>query len=947
MTHSFTSMIMGALLLLSSCCISAGLKGQDIRRMLVQSDVFYYQDNPTKALEIAKQAGAITLKDSGEHTAIYAEITGLYYSMNYEKLRRLDSAEYYYLKGIELYRKLGLVEDTTYATVLVNLGNMYNTKMQMPNSAGPYLEEAWRIIEKYMSEQNEDYMATVNNLALYHYNMGQYSKAEANYGKCIALIEKYRSKNSSLLLMPLTNLGEMYKQMGDYEKAYNTITKSINLQQAKRQTNTQVLMNWLLLLNELSMFAKQKSLTDSINTILEQLKQAGSDSNRINASIAINTITQAVFTNNPQKAIKTYELFTSKGYAKYLPNSIEAFANVQNLVCEAYVQAGKLDDAARLIDSSMKNSMRIYGKNKLPLWNAQFQQANILMLKKDYPAAKKVILQLNNNVYDTARYFIDGLTESQKTAIISKLKSFTSSIGYYLSKTGNNDNELVSLLFNIHLYFKNLLLTEKIRLKKYAQQNPKAYVLYNQLMDTRNQLGKLYLYDKLGDNLQTKELLQQEEVLEQALKGIIAEIKYLQNNQNNWQHLQKKLLPGENVIAFVKYSDMQAAYQLKTITYYSALILTAGHKPPQYVSVCSELEIYGLLAACNAGELKTSYANLVRVQAKYNGKKIIPKQEIYNLIWGKIAPHIKEKQKVYYFPNGLLQVLPFEAFADEKNLFLRDKYQLNQLQNFTTLFTRGPSQKKRQQTVEIWGNIDYSRDATTKFDINKIDTTNCICKPLTPLGETEINIINAALNKHQFTTQQFTGDTASELKFKTMAHRSDILHISTHGFYRWALASEDQYTNVWSNLSIDMINPVTYFLKSGIVFAGANKQWGRSAEKSPLDNNTDGILFSYEVKDIDLSSIELVIVSACETGLGTIVYDEGIVGLHSAFKLAGVNKIITALWDVGKPETEAWMKTFYTHYNIKQNVEEAYDATQREMSKISPPYSWAGFLLTK
>jgi len=131
-------------------------------------------------------------------------------------------------------------------------------------------------------------------------------------------------------------------------------------------------------------------------------------------------------------------------------------------------------------------------------------------------------------------------------------------------------------------------------------------------------------------------------------------------------------------------------------------------------------------------------------------------------------------------------------------------------------------------------------------------------------------------------------------------------------------------------------------LRSGIILAGANKAW--SGEKLP-ENTEDGIVNAYEISQLDLSSTNLVVLSACETALGDIKGTEGVFGLQRAFKMAGVKNLIVSLWQVPDKETAELMHSFYTKLLHGKNIRTAFYAAQKEMREKYAPYSWAAFIL--
>ena len=111
----------------------------------------------------------------------------------------------------------------------------------------------------------------------------------------------------------------------------------------------------------------------------------------------------------------------------------------------------------------------------------------------------------------------------------------------------------------------------------------------------------------------------------------------------------------------------------------------------------------------------------------------------------------------------------------------------------------------------------------------------------------------------------------------------------------------------------------------------------------------DGILTAAEVANMDLSNNKLVVLSACETGLGKIESSEGTFGLKRGFKLAGVDQIIVSLWKVPDNETMELMTLFYSELAKTKDIDNSFNKAQKEMRNRYPyePEKWAGFVLVR
>lgn len=103
----------------------------------------------------------------------------------------------------------------------------------------------------------------------------------------------------------------------------------------------------------------------------------------------------------------------------------------------------------------------------------------------------------------------------------------------------------------------------------------------------------------------------------------------------------------------------------------------------------------------------------------------------------------------------------------------------------------------------------------------------------------------------------------------------------------------------------------------------------------------------YEIAQMDLSNTDLVVLSACETALGDLQGNEGVIGLQRAFKMAGVKQMIVSLWRIPDKETTELMTLFYHNWLHGQPAREALRTAQMKMKKKYPPYYWAAFVLVE
>ena len=210
----------------------------------------------------------------------------------------------------------------------------------------------------------------------------------------------------------------------------------------------------------------------------------------------------------------------------------------------------------------------------------------------------------------------------------------------------------------------------------------------------------------------------------------------------------------------------------------------------------------------------------------------------------------------------------------------------------------------------------------------------------------EANKISSLLNgskKALYRTEVFTGNKGTESSFKNLSGKAKrIIHIATHGFY-----IEDNNSSPYSEetaISTKIGMEDMAMLRSGLLFAGSDFAW--RGDDLP-DNIEDGILTAQEISSVDLSGLDLVVLSACETALGHI-NSEGVFGLQRAFKKAGAQSILMSLWKVDDKATEILMTEFYAQLMEGKSKSSSLEAAKQKLRNIpeySDPVYWAAFVL--
>lgn len=395
-----------------------------------------------------------------------------------------------------------------------------------------------------------------------------------------------------------------------------------------------------------------------------------------------------------------------------------------------------------------------------------------------------------------------------------------------------------------------------------------------------------------------------------------------------WKDVQSRLAESDIAIEFAKCcSDGQNVS-------YAAILLRQDWDRPIVIRLSSEREM--------------------NVQWEKGYKAYRDNDGLYALIWGKIEQYLKGVKKIYFSPYGVLSQMNIEILKNPGGKIMNEIYEMYRVSSTSDLCEAGIIE---YNTAVLFGGLNYDLDtalmrtAAANHSDKAIPINNFFEFDTTvtrsgwsnlPWTKTEIEQIGSILEKESIQYLTFMSEDGTEEAFKALSGRSpQILHIATHGFYLNQKQAEKTKPDL---LKRDMNDSHIYPLRRcGLILSGGQHAW--LGEDLP-DEINDGILTAEEIAGLNLSGTDLLVLSACQTGLGDIGTD-GVYGLQRGFKIAGVETIIMSLWNVSDQATSLMMRTFYRNLVKGRSKRESFSAAQKEVRKKynDDPYYWAAFIM--
>lgn len=891
-----------------------------------------------------------------------------------------NEAEVLLLKALEIQRAAVGENHTSYINVLNQLVGLYSFMGNYVRSEEYYLMCLQKFNAVY-GDLHPDYSVFLNNMATFYLETGRYDEAEKAYQQSLQIHDFSLGNDHPDRMAMLTGLSNVMLRKGNLRQAEAYAMESVKITREKLGAEHPSHISALLFLGVFYFQSGNYTKAEKIYTeVLEkQRKVTGENSSEYITALSN---TGALFLTLCQfsKEEKEASYWASRAdtcFAKVLQKDSVLrgtnhpdYALYLNNMAELYSSTGQFGKSEAFHLRSVQTTISVFGENHPDLAVSWHNLAILYTRTGDYEKAMDFAMKSLNmkqraygagssagsEVMTTIAY----ISEKQGKAVQARewyAKAMTSQYGllkknfsflseeekasYYATLThyadmfaafAMNDKspESSSLLYNTMLVNKGILLRSSGQMKKAVLESRDKNLLqtYNNWIGYRQELAKLYSIQADKRYRSAEEL---EEVANEAEKILVAAVAGKKSDDifgYNWQDVQKSLGEKEAAIEFGHYRKLE-----DDNTYsdnYFASVVTQKSSSPVMIPLFRGDAMEALLK-------KYTGTSARQISSLYAGN------ELYQMIWQPLEAFLKDISVVYYSPDGILHKVAFSSLRSSADVFISDHRQLVMLTSTQNISAGSHSSIMNPADIAVFGGAVYGGEAGAGW-------------PYLEGTLTEAKAVEKIFTTAKLKVKTYTGNEASEENVKGIAgvKSPDILHIATHGFFyapkEKKIISEETEAPLVADLSFRggshtmevFQNHPNPLMRSGLVLSGASiPNEIKQAEKD------DGVLTAFEVSNLQLAHTRLVVLSACETGLGDIRGSEGVYGLQRAFKMAGVRYIIMSLWQVPDKETAEFMETFYKKLIATKDVRNSFSGTQNEMRKKYDPYFWAAFVLVE
>lgn len=835
---------------------------------------------------------------------VLLELGGLY-----QRLSRFDEAEEIFEDAM-----LGLLElvGERHPSTLVamnNLGNLYE-QLGLYDDAEPVLKQTLEGMEASLGVAHPQTARTRNNLALLHESQGNFREAEPLYNTSFEHIVTALGEDHPDAIGMQNNLAFLYMMMEEYETAATMFEDLVVLWGETFGPDHQ---DALKSLNNLGRAYRQLGRFDEAETVVIQAL----DSRRENLG---------------ERHIDTIRSLIDLGAIQ--------------------LDQGRLEEAEVQLRLALKLAEEEIGEQHPYTFEALNQLARVIEAKGELGAAvtlRELGLTRRSTFLDTM------LWVTGENAREGYIRLHRPELDDYLALlTRWDDPSRGKKAIEASLQRKGLLLkiTSEIAQISQLSTDPRLALISSTLEDARKELASLTLS---GPTIETSgrhaEALYELELRVNELQGELgrASVRYRSSIAGvTADSVAQALADNTALVDFLVYRDGDESKAI------------AGVILKQDGDVR-----YDLIEFPDRDEIELAvldFRAIIQDDLADEDEIMESGQYAYDLVWAPIRETIDDMAYVYLVPDGVLNILPFNALMNEDEEYLLQTTDVHILTSGRDLLPNdyelaegeyvilaGPDYDANQAVGEAaLAEAQGRRSAALQLGIRGAGggLRGLNFAPL-PGAEQEGRIITQQVQSGEADSDVYFGAEAQERVLSQMTETPEILHMATHGFF---LEADDtlrkRLLKMQRSSEIQVPPPGDNpLLRAGLAFAGINSN---AQFLGDIDTVNDGVLTALEVLSLDLSGTRLVVLSACETGLGEIHEGEGVYGLRRSFQEAGVAEVVSSLWEVSDAGTQALMTDFYDRILNGTPAREALRDTQLAMLD-SPewgyPYIWSAFMI--
>ena len=901
--------------------------------------------NANKISVKARKAAKKRLKDD---PARYATV------MNTQAVQLAKAGNYaeavaYAREAKESFEKAGSDKTLAYAKLLNNMAT-FTSHRQNYVEAAQLLETAMPIIERVAGKRHPDYLRCVSDLAGVYRASGNLSQADRLANQVNDVNSDMDTGDNEKNARALSRQAAVFASNGNFVRAIENEQKAFFFFK-ERDDKMGMAQSMGYLASYFAKQGKQDMAYQTAEAALEYFRQMGKRSTAFaqalnnTAIICYNANLFLKATDYGRDAMKMYEQIGDTAtaiYARILANNaLFSFSN------------GNIDDALEMAVKSVELQKRVLGDDHPENVKLMYNLAVYCSKAGMHDKATQLLKEATAMQAQFIRSSFLHLT-SQERENFWQRKRYVFQYAPMMAYMNPNSADMATMAYNSMLFTKSILLNSEIDFRSIIRHSGDKELIakFDRLESLREQLDGYYRLSVKEQKADPDRMKRDIYSLERTIVNECKEYgSFTDNLSIDAARVSQALADDE---AAVEFTDIYVHGRGNT---YLAFILRKGQPTPKMVRLFSDDDLeeftYGGKALAEA------------LQSRQGIDSVYSDKRLGGMMWQPLMKELCGVRRVFFSPSSLFYQLAVEYMPCDSAHRISDIYELHRVSS-TKLLAMRTTEAAPVTKATVYGGLNFDMDlaqlkeqhnmrrATAATELMMamahFDTTRALDSLATrgsvsflPGSMREAESVGEQLMQNGVETDMLIGDEGTEETFKALSgQQRSVIHIATHGFY----FSEDDLMLRKQKLVFladdeeDGGNPLNY---SGLLLSGAN--YVLNGGQLPEDIE-DGVLTSNEIAHTDLGKTDLVVLSACQTGVGDI-RDDGVFGIQRGFKKAGAHSLIMSLWSVDDEATDKMMTKFYEKLMEGKSKQQAFREAQHDMRQgyYGEPFYWAPFIL--
>ncbi|WP_299460203.1 CHAT domain-containing tetratricopeptide repeat protein [uncultured Microscilla sp.] len=853
-------------------------------------------------------------------------IIGQYYTA--ERLLRRARRIYWGMRARDISQQSKSVENLAF--LYIRIGEYAETE--------ELLNEAIEQKEAKYGKESRKLVNLLNQLSQLYLITGKYAEAEKLAVRASEISKKVYGHTTIRYAESIGLLGSLYLSIGDYQKAEESIKEVMDIRKAKLGEN-HITMAEAYTTLALVKFNRGDRDTTEVKPLLEKsltiYKTTFGDQHPLYAEALKNMAYYHIDKNQYETAFAQLNQADDIWLDAFGKENVNS-ARVAMLRGDLYAKTKNFRKAKAEYQRARKMYKKVFNDEHPEYVRSLSKIGKVEFVRGRYRQSNKILEQATDQYLEYIKTYFPVLSEGEKAKYWGLIRAdfeFYNTLAVKQAHRKSRRKKLLSKMYNHALATKALLLSSsrKVRNRILNSGDQQLIDLYKQWVDRKEFLTSILSLneDKLKEsNIKPRKIEKEIEQLEKKLnKKSNLFAKGFEKKNYTWKDVQKTLKDGEAAIEVIRYREYNQGFT-DSVRYAALIVTKKSKRSPQ------------LVLLSNGNQLENRYLRYYRNSTRFRRKD----RYSYKNYWLPIDKALAGINRVYLSPDGAYNQVNVSSMRIADTTYVIDKTNVVLVSNTKDLVINQQNKlaKANDKPADInnravlFGNpVFYSNDKILKIarSASKRGEIGFISR--LPGTEKEISEVNKLLRQKGWKTQVFTNNVAEEINIRGLQNPR-VFHVATHGFF--VSHKKDDTPGSGGLRSNQITNGPLH--RSGLLTHGA----GDLLAKTNNFYSSDGILTAYEAMNLNFDNTELVVLSACETGLGEVQIGEGVFGLQRSFLVAGADVLIMSLFKVSDDATQKLMSKFYKKWLATGNKRQAFVEAQKEIkAEYKDPIYWGAF----